>query len=185
MVDDVADLHRAHVPLELAGLDLREIQHVVDELREPFPFAHDDREVLLDLADRLADARVVRGDLGEEAVLEPLLDDLREAEHRGERRTQFVADRGEERALGRVGLDGGFTRAFRLLEQPPDLVFLFVQLAIRGGVVERDRRVRGQAAQDVEVVLRVGVRAEGLDRDDAEHPVLREQRQVDDRLRRL
>ena len=175
-----------HVPFELAGLDLREVEHVVDQLGEPLAFADDDLEVVLHLL--RSSARPCVSSVGherEDAVVEPLLDDLGEAEHRGERRAQLVADGGEERALGGVGLLGGGPRALGLLEQPPDLVLLLVQLPVGGGVVERDGRVRRQALHHVEVMLGVGVLLEALDGDDAEHAVLGDERQVDDRLRRL
>ena len=76
-------------------------------------------------------------------------------------------------------------RALGFLEQPPDLHLVLVQLPVRVGVVERDGRVRRQALHHVEVMLGVGVLLEALDRDDAEHAVLGEQRQVDERLRLL
>jgi hypothetical protein len=46
------------VPFELAGLDLREVQHVVDQLGEPLALADDDLEVVLDLLDGLSDLAV-------------------------------------------------------------------------------------------------------------------------------
>ena len=58
-LDDVGDGHRLHVPFELAGLDLREVQHVVDQLGEPFAFADDDLEVVFDLLDGLRDLAIV------------------------------------------------------------------------------------------------------------------------------
>ena len=39
----------AHVPGELAGLDLGEVEHIVDELGEALAFADDDAEVFDDL----------------------------------------------------------------------------------------------------------------------------------------
>ena len=135
--------------------------------------------------DGLLHLLVVALDQREDAVVEPLLDDLGEAQHRGERRAQLVADRGEERALGGVGVLGGGPRPLGLLEQPAVLVLLLVQLPVGGGVVERDGGVRRQALHHVQVVLGVGVLLEALDRDEAEHAVLGLERQVDDRLRRL
>ena len=105
---------------------------------------------------------------GKMPFFEPLLDDLGEAEHRGERRAQLVADRREERALGGVGFFGRGAGALRFLEQPPVLVLLFVDLPVGVGVVERDRGERREVLHHVQVVLGVGVFLEALDGDDAE-----------------
>jgi hypothetical protein len=326
----------------VSDLDLREVQHVVDQLREALALAHDDREVVADLLDGLLDLAVVGHHAREDPLLEPLPDDLREPEHRGERGAQLVADRREEGALGGVGLLGGRARLPRLLEQPrvlerhahvgrdrgeqplvalreppldlgalhaqhaddlaagrdrhpqvglrgaarpldlellapppdvlvdqerlaglddarghpgperdglegvavavlevnrlrrlveqrdvghlrvehlahlvaherderveadlghqrladavdrgqlrgslPDLVLLLVELPVRVGVVERDAGVGREVLQQVQVVLGVGVLLEALHRDHAQHAVLREQREVDQRLGRL
>ena len=56
------------------------------------------------------DLAVVGRHQREDAIVEPLLDDLGEAEHRGQRRAQLVADGGEERALGGVGFFGDGAR---------------------------------------------------------------------------
>ena len=76
-------------------------------------------------------------------------------------------------------------RLLGFLEQPPDLVLLLVELPVGVGVVERDGRVRRQALHHVQVMLGVGVLLEALDGDDAEHAVLGDERQVDQRLRLL
>ena len=184
-VDDLGHRHALHVPFELAGLDLGEVEHVVDQLGEPLALADDDLQVVLDLLDGRDDLLVVLRHQREDAVFEALLDDLGEAEHRGERRAQLVADRREERALGGVGFFGDGARLLRLLEQPADLDLVLVQLPVRVGVVERDGGVGRQALQHVQVMLGVGVLLEALDRDDAEHLLLGDERQVDDRLRLL
>ena len=48
-IDDVLDGDAGHVPRELAGFDLCEVENVIDELGESFAFADDDVEVLDDL----------------------------------------------------------------------------------------------------------------------------------------
>ena len=65
------------------------------------------------------------------------------------------------------------------------LVLLLVQLPVGRGVVERHGGVRRQALHHVQVMVGVGVLLEALDGDEAEHPVLGLERQVDERLRRL
>ena len=77
------------------------------------------------------------------------------------------------------------SRLFRFLEQAPDFVLVLVQLFVGVGVVECDGRVRRQAAEHVQVMLGVGKLLEALDRDDAEHTILGDERQVDERLRLL
>ena len=184
-IDDLAHVDGFHVPLELARLDLREVEHVVDELGQPLALAHHHLQVVFDLLDGLGDLPVVLRHEREDAVLEALLDDLGEAQHRGEGRPQLVAHRGEERALGRVGLLGHAPRALRLLEQPADLPLVLVELAVGVGVVEGDGGVGGQALQDVQVMLGVRVLLEALDGDDAQDLVLGDEGEVDERLRRL
>jgi hypothetical protein len=85
---------------------------------------------------------IVGGHEREDAVLQALLDDLGEAQDRGERRPELVAHRREERALGGVGLFGNRPRLLGFFEQPPDLVLVLVELPVRVRVVERDGRVR-------------------------------------------
>ena len=175
-VDDVADRHRLHVPFELAGLDLGEVQDVVDELGEALALADDDLEVVVDLAHRLLHLGVTARYQREDAIFEALLDDLGEAEHGRQRRAQLVADSGQERALGGVRLFRRGPRALRFFEQAPDLVLVLVELLVGVGIIERDGRVRRQAAHHVQVMLCIGVLLEALDGDDAEDAVFGEQR---------
>ena len=72
MIDDVADGHRLHVPFELAGLDLGEVEDVVDQLGETFAFADDDLEVVVHLLDGLDDLAIVLRHEREDAVFEAL-----------------------------------------------------------------------------------------------------------------
>ncbi len=101
------DRDAGHVPGEFAGFDLGQVEHVVDELGEPFAFTDDDFEIFDDLLLGLLDLAIVFGDEREEALFEAAANDLGEAEHGGERRAQLVADGGEERALRGVGFFGG------------------------------------------------------------------------------
>ena len=154
---------RLHVPFELAGLDLRQVEHVVDQLGEPLAFADDDLQVVVHLLHRLRDLAVVGRHQREDPILEPLLDDLREAEHRGQRRAQLVADRGEERALGGVGFLGDCARLLGFLEQPPDLVLVLVELPVGVRVVERDARYTtpGSASRSGDARCRRSSRSSG------------------------
>ena len=52
-IDDLAHVDGLHVPLELARLDLRQVEHVVDQLGEPLALAHHHLQVVFDLLDGL------------------------------------------------------------------------------------------------------------------------------------
>ena len=78
------------VELHLPRLDLREIEHVVDELEQVVALVEDVAQVLL----------VVGGDRPDL----PVVHELREADDRVERRAQLVRHVGEELALEAVRL---------------------------------------------------------------------------------
>ena len=83
VIDHLAEIDRGEIEFELAGLDLREIEEIVDQ-REQMRAAGVD---VIDIA-----AVLVVADLAE--ALQP--HHFREAEDGVERRAQFMADLGEE-----------------------------------------------------------------------------------------
>jgi hypothetical protein len=87
------------VPLGASGLDLRKVQHLVDQAREPFGFLGDDAEKLGALLAR---------DVG------VLQQDLRKGADRGERRAQLVRDGGDEIVLQAVELGEPLVRLAQL-----------------------------------------------------------------------
>ena len=93
-----------------------------------------------------------------------------------ERVLDLVRDAGGQRAERRQLLLDDELLLHRL--QPLERV---VQAPVRVGVLERDRRVGGEVAQDVQVVVGVRVRPEALGGDDADCTILVHERQVDDR----
>ncbi len=116
-LDHILDGDTGHVPGELAGFDLCQIEHVVDELGEALAFTDDDIEVLDDLALGLLHFAVVLRNHREQALFKAAANDLRETENRGERRAQLVAHRGEERALSGIGLFRGRSRVACFFKQ--------------------------------------------------------------------
>jgi hypothetical protein len=106
-LNHIGDRNARHVPGEFAGFDLGQIEHVVDQLGEPFAFADHDIEIVDDLALGLLHLAVFLGNEREEPLFKPAANDLGEAQHRGERRAQLMADGGKERALGRIGFFRG------------------------------------------------------------------------------
>ena len=146
----------AHVPGELAGLDLGEIEHVVNELGEPLAFADDDAEILHDLLLGLLHLAVVFRNEREEALLETAANDLGKAQHGGERRAQLMADGREERALRGVGLFGGGSR----------LACFFKELGVMEGDADGGSDGREQPLIGFgEAAFLIG----GLHADDADH----------------
>ena len=89
--NDIGDRHTAHVPGKLAGFDLGEIEHVIDELGKPLTFADHDSEVFDHLRLGLNDLAVVFRNKGEEAFFKTAANDLGETQHRGEGSPQFMA----------------------------------------------------------------------------------------------
>jgi hypothetical protein len=75
-LDHVGHRHRRHVPLELAGLDLGEVEHVVDQLGEAFALADDHLQVVAHLPHGLRHLAVADGHEREDAFIEPLLDEI-------------------------------------------------------------------------------------------------------------
>ena len=111
------------VELDLAGLDLREIEDVVD----------DRQQRIARCADRLGVVALL--------VIERRVE--QQAAHpddRVHRRADLVAHRGEERALGAVGVLGRFAGCLALAEQ--------------AGIVDGDRGLLGHAHEQLEVVFR-------------------------------
>ena len=87
--DDLLHVDAGFDPFGLARFDLRQVEHLVDEPREPLGLLGDDAEEFLAL--RRLDVGVVEQDLGERA-------------DRGERRAQFVRHRRDEVVLQPVEL---------------------------------------------------------------------------------
>jgi hypothetical protein len=114
LLDDLPQVAALDLPLHLPGLDLREVEHVVDQPGQPVRLAHDDLQEVSPLV------------LGEVGRVEQ---DLRERADRGQRRAQLVADGRDElvlqlvelaQALVRVAqLRRGLLQRQRLLLQPP------------------------------------------------------------------
>ena len=100
---DLADVDRLVPPLHPSRLDLGQVQGLVDERRQAVALLDDDAEVVGHLAHRAVDPCVARGDGGEDDLGQPFRGELRESDHRGERRPQLVADAGQEPALGLCG----------------------------------------------------------------------------------
>src|SRR5581483_11144561 len=76
---------------------------------------------LCDLGDRAIRARILARDLVADVLLESLLHDLREPEHRGDGRAQLVTDVGEERALRAARFLGLLLRALQGRGRTPPL----------------------------------------------------------------
>src|SRR5205814_10635810 len=89
-LQEAREVQRQRVQLELAGLDLREVEDVVDQRQQVLP--------------ALLDGRQAAGLLGREVAVP--LQQLRIAEDRVERRAQLVAHAGQELALRAAGLGG-------------------------------------------------------------------------------
>src|SRR5262249_47101696 len=114
-IDVVAAIARATVPAVPIGppfppprarLDLRQVEHVVDQRGQALALGHDDVDVGRDLGERALDTGVGAGDRRRDDVGETLLDQLGESQDRRERGAELVAHRGEERALGSARLLG-------------------------------------------------------------------------------
>ena len=96
---EVVERRQLRVELHPAGLDLREVENVVDERQQVLAGSVDVREVAaLPLA---------------QGIRELLAEQLREAEDRVERRPQLVAHAREELALGLRRVLGGRARLAR------------------------------------------------------------------------
>ena len=189
-VDDLADVDRLAAPLHPAGLDLGQVEGVVDQRGQPLALLDDDPEVLRHLAHRPVALRVAGGDGREDDLVEPPADEPREADDRGQRRPQLVADARQEGALGRRRCLGGDPGRLGLLDRrgegrralddaPLEGRLLGLDLGVQPGVLDR----RGdQAADRVEQrpVARPDVAAGGpvVDRQDADRPALGDQRRA-------
>ncbi len=90
LIDHVAHVELDQLQLQAIGLDLRQIEHVIDQRQQRLGAAADDVDVFA---------------LG--AVERGLRQDLRHADHAVHGRADFVADVGEKIALGAIG---GFRR---------------------------------------------------------------------------
>ena len=88
--DDVLDAQRSHPPLEPAGLDLGQVEQVVDQPGEPLALLHDDAQVVADLPHRAVDPWLGPVDHREHDLVEPPPVEAGEADHRGERRPQLM-----------------------------------------------------------------------------------------------
>ena len=65
LFDDLRQVELVGLPVHVAGLDLGQIQHLIDQTREALGFAHQDAEEVLAL--RQVQLRVIVEDLGEGA----------------------------------------------------------------------------------------------------------------------
>ena len=121
--EEVGEAERRGPHLELARLDLGEVEHVVDEAEEvvPAPLDH-------------VDARAVL--VGEGLVA---AEELGVAEDAVERCPELVAHLGEERALGTVGGLGAVARFGEGGLGPPPLFDLGLRRLVEPGVGDRDR----------------------------------------------
>ncbi len=119
-LDRAPEVHRLGVQLDLAGLDLGEVEDVVDDRQQRVARGLDRLRVLLLLG---VQRRV------EQQPAHP--------DDRVHRRPDLVAHRRQERALGLVRVLGGAPRLERLGVEP--------------GVLDRDRRLLGEALEEREV----------------------------------
>ena len=108
---------RAHVdfglaPLRLAGLDLREVEHLVDQPRQTFALLRDDAEKAFALLG--VDIRMLE-------------QDLRKGADRGERRAQLVRHGGDEVVLQAVELLQALVRRAQLSRGRLELARLLLQ----------------------------------------------------------
>ena len=135
ILDHRLEIERGNPPLGTTGLELGEVQHLVDEAGQSFAFLDDDREELLPLG--RVELRVVVQDLGKRP-------------DRRERRAQLVRDRGDEVVLqavellqalvGRAELGRGRFELGRFLTQ-----LVAVGDDLRGLVEQRAHLVAGRA----------------------------------------
>ena len=73
-----------HIPVDFAGLHLRDVEYVVDEIGQPIAFGDDDLQVLADLFDGPCLLLVGGIEAREDDTGESLLDELGEAEYGGQ-----------------------------------------------------------------------------------------------------
>ena len=152
--DDLRDVlgggNFREIERQVSGVDLGHVEHVVDQLAE-VAATREDRGQIFELALVQRTVRLVRENLGE-------------ADDRVQGRTELVAHRGQELALGPAGLLGGHLG----LEQLPRLVHELLDIALRGGVQARvlqrdDQRQRdGRAERDQHTRPRPGLQPRGL-----------------------
>ena len=133
---------------ELAGLDLRQVEHVVDEPEEV-------AAVGLDALQRLE--RLVR-----QLAVEPIGHHLGEAEDGVHRRAQLVAHVGEELRL--------------VAARDLDLAALLLDLAEQARVLDRDHGLRREGLQQVEGRLREHARLLAANHEGADDAVRPQQR---------
>ena len=150
-LDDLADVDRLVPELHPAGLDLGQVERVVDERRQPLALLDDDPDVVAHLADGPVELRVVRlGSAGKMTSSSRFEMSSREADDRGQRRPQLVADVRQERALGAAvgGFGGGAVVADQGGRPLGDPAFegglLLLDLGVQPGVLD----ARGDEAAD-------------------------------------
>ena len=145
------EVDRLHVQVHLAGLDLREVQDVVDQLQKVLAAG-------VDLLDEAPARGVIEGSGPS------IAEQLREPDDRVERRPQLVAHAGEEPALGAVRAIGLRLRQpqllVRLAELPRALVDHRLELAGQEPLALQELRsgdgVRGACGEGVqEIVVRL------------------------------
>ena len=152
LLDQLGEIDGLDIQLHLAGLDLGDIQDVVDHGQQVLSGSAD----LLQIGDLLA-ASFQFGIFQQDFAV---------AEHGIQRRPQFVAHLGQEVRLGTVGALG---------------VFLGVRQHLHGALMPVDLLQQfGLRIHDARIVARhqehVGCRAEGRDDADADHLLHRDVR---------
>ena len=80
-LDHIGDRDAAHIPGEFAGLDLGQVENVVDQLGEPFSFADNHSQIFDDLLLGLLHLAVVLWNEGEQTLFEAAANDLGKAKH--------------------------------------------------------------------------------------------------------
>ena len=124
------------VQLDPSAVNLREIEHVVDEAQQ--------------MASSALDARQVRQRrLHRRCVRQIVFQQLRVADHRIERRTQFVAHVRQERALRTVGLFSLLAREFCRLA----LLLQLDRLLLNKGISRLDLAIRPNSRARLRVRL--------------------------------
>ena len=113
MLDHLARVHLPHLPLGAAGLDLREVEDLVDEAGEPLGLLDDDGQVL---------------GAGRDVELGVVVEDLGERADRGERRAELVRDVRDEVVLHLVELLEPLVRAPELRVRARELARLLLEL---------------------------------------------------------
>ena len=135
ILDHRLEIERGNPPLGTAGLELGEVQHLVDEAGQSLAFLDNDREELLPLG---------------RVELQVVVQDLGKRPDRRERRAQLVRDRGDEVVLQAVELLQALVGRAKLGRGRFELGRFLAQLVavgddLRGLVEQRAHLVAGSA----------------------------------------